>query len=113
MSLLAMERNSNQNPDPLKPERVGHPEKLNQSLSVDVLEWYHPIVSVRQQKRGERVGHPPAARLIWVRVKSASANAREIALGLKKCAGVWPVRSKTVPARRVATKCVTTPRAER
>jgi hypothetical protein len=35
------------NPRPFKPERVGHPEKLNperqnQSLSVDVLEWYHP-----------------------------------------------------------------------
>jgi hypothetical protein len=41
------------------PERVGHPEKLNQSPGVDVLEWYHPTVSVRQQKKRERVGHPP------------------------------------------------------
>jgi len=46
-------------PRPFKTERVGHPKKLNQSLGVDVLEWYHPIVSVRQQKRGERVGHQP------------------------------------------------------
>jgi hypothetical protein len=46
-------------PRPFKPERVGHPEKLNQSLGVDVLEWYHPIVRVSQQKKYERVGHPP------------------------------------------------------
>jgi hypothetical protein len=51
-------------PRPSKSERVGHPEKqspekLNQFLGVDVLEWYHPIVSVRQQKKYERVGHPP------------------------------------------------------
>src|SRR6266705_4567696 len=43
----------------LQPERVGHPEKLNQSLGVDVLEWYHAIVNARQQKKCERVGHPP------------------------------------------------------
>jgi hypothetical protein len=40
-------------------ERVGHPEKLSQSLGVDVLGWYHPIVRVRQQKKHEMVGHPP------------------------------------------------------
>lgn len=27
---------------PFKTERVGHPEKLNQSLGDDVLKWYHP-----------------------------------------------------------------------
>jgi len=33
----------------VQPERVGHPEKLNQFLGVDVLEWYHAIVNARQQ----------------------------------------------------------------
>jgi hypothetical protein len=46
-------------PRPFKPERVGHPEKLNQSPGVDVLEWYHPRVGARQHKKRERVGHPP------------------------------------------------------
>jgi hypothetical protein len=62
MSLLAIERKRSQNPDPLNPERVGHPENLNQSLGVDVLEWYHPIVRPRQQKKHKRVGHPPEAK---------------------------------------------------
>jgi RNA polymerase sigma factor (sigma-70 family) len=39
-------------------QRVGHPEKPNQSLSVDVLEWYHPTVSTRPKKL-KRVRHPP------------------------------------------------------
>ena len=47
-------------PRPFKSERVGHPEKPNQSLGVDVLEWYHATVRIRQQKKCERVGHPPA-----------------------------------------------------
>jgi hypothetical protein len=59
MSLLAMERKRSQNPDPFETERAGHPEKPNQSPRVDVLEWYHPIVCVRQQKKYERAGHPP------------------------------------------------------
>jgi hypothetical protein len=46
-------------PRPFKPERVGHPEKLNQSPGVDVLEWYHPQVRACQHKKRERVGHPP------------------------------------------------------
>jgi hypothetical protein len=46
-------------PRPFKPERVGHPEKRNQSPGVDVLEWYHPRVGARQHKKRERVGHPP------------------------------------------------------
>ncbi len=45
-------------PRPFKAERVGHPEKLDQSLGVDVLEWYNPVVSVRQQEI--RKGGPPA-----------------------------------------------------
>src|ERR1700730_7683771 len=40
------------------PRRVGHTNRQNQSLGVDVLEWYHPIVPVRQRKM--RKGGPPA-----------------------------------------------------
>jgi hypothetical protein len=36
----------------------GHPENLYQFLGVDVLEWYHPSVHVRQEKKRGRVGHP-------------------------------------------------------
>ena len=46
-------------PRPSKNERVGHPEKRDQFLGVDVLEWYHAIVIARQQKKRERVAHPP------------------------------------------------------
>jgi hypothetical protein len=46
-------------PRPFRTERVGHPEKLNQFPGVDVLEWYHSTLRVRQQKKRERVGHPP------------------------------------------------------
>jgi hypothetical protein len=46
-------------PRPFKAERVGHPEKLNQSLSVDVLEWYHSNMRVRQLKKRERVSPRP------------------------------------------------------
>jgi hypothetical protein len=46
-------------PRPFKAERVGHPERLNQFLGVDVLEWCHPTVRVCQFKTRERVGHPP------------------------------------------------------
>ena len=56
MSLLTMELKRNRNPDPLKPERVGHPKKLKQSLGVDVLKWYHPTVGKMQK------GGPPATR---------------------------------------------------
>jgi hypothetical protein len=47
-------------PRPFKAERVGHPEKPNQSLGVDVLQWYHSIVNERQQKKHERGSHPPS-----------------------------------------------------
>jgi len=50
-------------------------------------------------------------RRTWGRVKSVSANAREIALGLKKCTSGCPVRSRMVSARRLAINCVMTPRA--
>jgi hypothetical protein len=46
-------------PRPFKAERVGHPERLNQFLGVDVLEWYNPTVRTCQYKTRERVGHPP------------------------------------------------------
>jgi hypothetical protein len=39
--------------------RIGHPGNLNQSLGIDVPQWYHSAVSVRQQNRRRRVGHPP------------------------------------------------------
>jgi hypothetical protein len=45
------------------PERVGHPEKLNQLPGVDVLEWYHQKVRACQHKKRERVGHPPTEAL--------------------------------------------------
>ena len=41
-------RKEKSKPRPFKPERVGHPEKLNQSLRVDVPEWYYPLVRARQ-----------------------------------------------------------------
>jgi hypothetical protein len=51
-------------PRPSKSERVGHPEgqspeTLSQFLGVDVLEWYYPIVSARQQGKTQK-GGPPA-----------------------------------------------------
>jgi hypothetical protein len=46
-------------PRPFKSQRVGHPERQKQFLGVDVLEWYHAIVRVRQQKKRQRLGHPP------------------------------------------------------
>jgi hypothetical protein len=52
-------RNEKSIPRPFGNERVGHPEKLNQSLGDDVLEWYHPCTWCRQEKKRERVGHPP------------------------------------------------------
>jgi hypothetical protein len=39
MSLLAVERSEHKNPDPFEAERVGHPERPNLSLSLDVLKW--------------------------------------------------------------------------
>ena len=44
------------NPDPVETEKVGHTEKLNQLLCIDVLDWYHSTMQVRQQKKCERVG---------------------------------------------------------
>jgi hypothetical protein len=50
----SMERREHQNPDPFqKPRRVGHPEKLNQSLGDYLLKWYNPIVCVRQLKEAK------------------------------------------------------------
>ncbi len=47
------------NPDPFETERVSQPEKPDQSLVVDVLEWYHSTLRVGQQKKREKVIHPP------------------------------------------------------
>ena len=52
-------RQEKSKPRPSKPERVGHPEKQNQFLSIDVLEWYHAVVRARQAEKRRRVGHPP------------------------------------------------------
>ena len=41
------------------PTGLAPPEKLNQFLGIDVLEWYHPSVSMRQQEN-TRKGVPPA-----------------------------------------------------
>jgi hypothetical protein len=57
MSLLAIGTEEKSKPRPFKPEWVGHPEKLNQSHSVDVLEWCHPNVISRQEENWERQGH--------------------------------------------------------
>jgi hypothetical protein len=43
----------------LPDQRVGHPEKQSRLLGVDFLERYHPIVTVRQQKKCGRACHPP------------------------------------------------------
>jgi hypothetical protein len=61
--LVGHGRQEKSKPRPFKTERVGHPERLNQFLRVDVLEWYHPIVKARQQKKCERVRRPPFAKL--------------------------------------------------
>lgn len=37
-------------PRPFKTQRVGHPEKLSQSLGDDVLQWYHPCACCSQEK---------------------------------------------------------------
>jgi len=54
-----MEAQRSQNLDPFKPERIGHPEKVNQFLGVDVPEWYHPNWMPRQEEK-LRKGAPPA-----------------------------------------------------
>jgi hypothetical protein len=43
-----------------KSRRVCHPEKQNQFLGVEVLEWYHPTGMRRQEKN--RKGAPPAEK---------------------------------------------------
>ncbi len=50
MSLLAMERSEHQNLDP---------EKLNQSLNVDVRKWCYLDVMPGQDEYHARVRHPP------------------------------------------------------
>ena len=57
-----MERKGRQKPDPLKIERVGHPENLNQFLGIAVLESYHPSEFARQRENTRR-GVPPSMTL--------------------------------------------------
>jgi hypothetical protein len=59
MSLLAIERSEHKNPDPFETERVGHPERLNLSLSLDVLSGGHLSAIHRQIESWERVSHWP------------------------------------------------------
>ena len=49
MSLWATDRREHQNPDPFEAERVGHPEKLDRSLSIEVIEWPHLNVILCQE----------------------------------------------------------------
>jgi hypothetical protein len=51
------------NPRPFKSQKGRPPGRQRQSLGVDVLEWYHAIVRGRQQKKRQRVGHPPKSPL--------------------------------------------------
>jgi hypothetical protein len=53
-----MQLKCNQNPDPLNPEMVAHPEKpnperQNQFPGGDVLEWYHSTVRICKEKKAE------------------------------------------------------------
>jgi len=67
-------------PRPFKTERVGHPEKQNQILGVDVLEWYHPIVRIRQQEN-TRKGVPPAQQKLQNYANDPYANDNKGFLG--------------------------------
>jgi hypothetical protein len=77
--LIRGARREPQNRDPFETERVGHPERLNPSLGVDVLEWYHPMVRARQQKKHESVGHPPSNGMIRSFVVNANAGVGVVA----------------------------------
>jgi hypothetical protein len=45
-------------PRPFPNERGGHPEKRSQSLAVDSVDWYHPVVRERPQIKFETMDHP-------------------------------------------------------
>ena len=65
-------------PRPSKNERVSHPEELSPEeqdrfLGVDVVEWYYPFLRTRQEKKCERIGHPPQTFL-----EGASNRAAEL-----------------------------------
>ena len=55
---MGHEKQGNSKPRPFKSEMVGHPQQPSQFLGVDVLEWYHPLVRVREEKKNERVARP-------------------------------------------------------
>jgi hypothetical protein len=44
------------------------------------MEWYHPIVSARQQKKYERVRHPPIA-LVGTAAGSVIGCEKELGIG--------------------------------
>jgi len=53
MSLLAMECDRSQNPDPLIPRGSATRKSKSHFLSVDVLEWYHSIVLAGKRKNAK------------------------------------------------------------
>ena len=55
--LSAMNRRKFKSPTLPKMGRIGHPEKPNQSLDVDILEWYHRFINACRKKIPERAGH--------------------------------------------------------
>jgi hypothetical protein len=75
-----MEAQRSQNPDPFKPERVGHPEKLNQSPGVDVPERYHPNRMRRQEEKLRKGGPPAGGSLVeaWLGGEGPFAGAGKI-----------------------------------
>jgi hypothetical protein len=71
--LVGHGRQEKSKPRPSRPERVGHTEKQNQFLSVDVLEWYHSIVLAGNKKnvggwatRELRDGNGPAMNIMGI-----------------------------------------------
>jgi hypothetical protein len=50
----SMEQRNSKIPTLPNTGRVGHPKNRNQSLGVDVLEWYRPTVRVHPRKNAKR-----------------------------------------------------------
>jgi hypothetical protein len=106
-----MERTRSQTPDPLKPKGSATGKSQNQSLSVDVLEWYHSIVNARQQKKCRRVGPPiSSARggvlLIALSICISVLGCKGLILRLGLDASprtAWSVESRSPDGKMVAT----------
>jgi hypothetical protein len=112
-----MEAQRSQNPDPFKPERVGHPEKLNQSLGVDVPEWNHPNWMRRQEEKLRRDA-PPAERHLDMNEAAENLLALNIdlfgvaalTLGMmvmwsRATRGKWPNRKRVMVLSGVCLFC--------